>query len=49
MSPQNKGDIMQINVLFFATIRDLVGQKRLTVELDETTPIKFLIVPVVLN
>ena len=27
---------MQINVLFFATIRDLVGQKRLAVELDDS-------------
>ncbi len=28
---------MQINILFFATIRDLVGQKRLTLELDGTS------------
>jgi len=28
---------MQINILFFATIRDLVGQKRLTLELDDST------------
>lgn len=28
---------MQINILFFATIRDLIGQKRLTIELDEAT------------
>lgn len=27
---------MQINVLFFATIRNLIGQKRLTLELDES-------------
>ena len=26
---------MQINVLFFATIRNLIGQKRLTIELDD--------------
>lgn len=26
---------MQINVLFFATIRNLIGQKRLTLELDD--------------
>lgn len=28
---------MQINVLFFATIRDLVGQKRVTLELNNAT------------
>lgn len=28
---------MQINVLFFATIRDLVGQKRLTLDLSDDT------------
>lgn len=28
---------MQINVLFFATIRDLVGQKRVTLELNNTS------------
>jgi len=27
---------MQINVLFFATIRNLIGQKRLTLELDDS-------------
>jgi len=26
---------MQINILFFATIRDLIGQKRLTLDLDD--------------
>ncbi len=28
---------MQINILFFATIRDLVGEKRLTLELSDNT------------